>query len=156
MEMQSFSVVLPPDLVQKLETAAARRDVTPGQIIRELLVREFSRSAANKPNRADEQLVARLQRLLASDMASATSWNDIQSRLAGHGYQLRPAGGGLTLHDARGRRLCKSSELGFAYSRLVRKFGAPMPGHPHRMQRLLNNKVAEAAPDDPPELFEPF
>lgn len=29
------------------------------------------------------------------------------------------------------RRICKASELGFSYSRLMRRFGAPFPGNSH-------------------------
>jgi len=48
------------------------------------------------------------------------------------GYVLRAAGGGLALHDWPGdRRLCKASELGFSYSRLMRRFSSPFPEHPH-------------------------
>ena len=71
------------------------------------------------------------------------------------GFELRPAGGELTLHDAEGTRLCKSSELGFAYARLVKRFAAPMPGHLHKMAHLLIKKAAERVPSDP--IFcEPF
>ena len=134
---------------------AAERDVTPGQVVRDLLKREISRRAAKRSERANEPLVARLQRLLAVPMAEATSWHDLHARLRQRGYELRPAGGGLTLHDAEGTRLCKSSELGFAYSRLVKRFMAPMPGHPHRMAHLLR---VTAAGEDPGDLvlIEPF
>lgn len=155
-ELRTITLQLAPETHAALMNLAAAHDVSPGQAMRELLQRELSQRPAKRPNRAGEQLVARLQRLLAPTMASATCWADLQARLVRQGYQLRPAGGGLTLHDAGGARLCKSSELGFAYSRLVRTFGAPMPGHPHRMQHLLTKKAAEIAPDDPLELFEPF
>ena len=49
-----------------------------------------------------------------------------------HDELLRAAGGGLALHDRSGdRRMCKASELGFSYSRLMRRFGAPFPSHSH-------------------------
>jgi len=159
MDMLDLSIKLPADLVADLRALALERDESVGHVVRDIL-RKTTRAGppAKTPNRADERLVARLQRLLAPDMASATSWDDIQARLARHGFTLRPAGGGLTVHArASGERLCKSSELGFAYSRLVRKFQAPMPGHPHRMPHLLTKEVAEARnPDDHLDLFEPF
>lgn len=146
---------LPAEAIDGLKSLAAERDVTPGQVIRDLLQRELKRGAAKRSDRADEPLVARLQRLLAVQMAAATSWSDLRTRLETLGYELRPAGGGLTLHDSDGTRLCKSSELGFAYSRFVRRFGAPMPGHPHKMAHLLRKKAAGKIPDDP-ILVEPF
>ena len=135
----SLTLKLPLHLLRDLADLARERDVTEGQILRDLLVKEIKREKnAKTPKRADEQLVARFQRLLAEDIASATGWRDLQYRLADKGFELRPAGGGLTLHRLHdGRRLCKASELGFAYSRLVRRFGAPMPGHPHRMAHLF-------------------
>jgi len=130
---------------------AQARDITLGQLVRDALAQEIAQAQrkAKTPNRADEQLVARLQRLLAPAMAEARSWPELARVLARLGYELRPAGGGLTLHLARtGARLCKSSELGFAYSRLVRRFQAPMPGHPHQMRHLLADRPAEPAQED--------
>ena len=146
---------LPPEAIEGLRTLAIERDVTPGQVIRDLLQREIRRGAAKRVNRADEPLIARLQRLLAVPMAEATSWSDLHGRLQAQGYALRPAGGGLTLHNAPGVRLCKSSELGFAHSRLVKRFAAPMPGHPHKMAHLLTKKAAKQTPGDL-VLIEPF
>lgn len=154
--LRDFTLRLPAQTIEELTARAEADDVTPGHLVRTLLHREFARAPAKRPNRADERLVARLQRLLAPTMASAASWSDMEWRLAQRGYALHPAGGGLALHDAQGNRLCKSSELGFAYSRLVRRFGAPMPGHPHRMQHLLTKKAAGADPDDLTDLIEPF
>lgn len=133
---------LPPEAIDGLNARAADRDVTPGQVLRDLLRREFGRGTAKRSHRADEPLVARLQRLLAVPMAEATTWDDLHRRLGALGFSVRPAGGGLTLHGADGTRLCKSSELGFAYARFVKRFGAPMPGHPHRMAHLLGTRPA--------------
>jgi hypothetical protein len=155
MELQDVTFAMPPRMVEALERLGRDTDQTPGQVIRDLVARELGRrDRAKTPNRADEPLVARLQRLLAADMASATGWADLAARLALKGYEVRPAGGGLTLHDrATGARLCKSSELGFAYSRLVRKFRRPMPGHPHRMQHILNDIAAGVSPDGDDDLI---
>lgn len=121
-----------------LRSQAKRRDESVGQVLRGLINKDMKRLAAAKtPNRADEQLVARLQRLLVPAMASALGWNDLERRLAALSYKIKPAGGGLTVHDlATGARLCKSSELGFPYARSVRKFGCPMPRHPHKMGHI--------------------
>ncbi len=152
--MVALTLKLPRHMAEALHDAGKEKDVTPGQVLRDLLAKELRRHAnAKTPNRADERLVARLQRLLASDMAAASGWRDLQARLARHGYELRPAGGGLTLHRlSDGARLCKGSEIGFAYSRLVRRFGCAMPGHPHRMSHITCKRDAAAAFD----LIEPF
>lgn len=155
MDPHDVAIQLPPEMLAGLKSLAAERNVTPGQLVRNLLEREIARGAAKRPKRADEQRVARLQRLLAPTMAAATTWGDLRARLQGHGFALRPASGGLTLHDSQGARLCKSSELGFAYSRLVKRFAAPMSGHPHKMAHLLTQQAAEEDPDDL-VLIEPF
>ena len=65
-------------------------------------------------------------------MALAEDWPDLALCLAEEGYELRPAGGGLTLHRRPcGTRLCKASELGFPYRALVKRFRRGMPGHPY-------------------------
>lgn len=119
-------------------------------LLRDLIRKELKRAAnAKTRNCADERLVARLQRLLAPTMADATGWSDVQDRLARLGFTLRPSGGGLTVHRLPGgERLCKSSEIGFAYARLARRFGAPMPGHPHRLRHVLGSSGPEDMPDD--------
>ena len=139
MTMRQIILRIQPEADDYLERRAAEMDTTVGQVVRELLRAEMKRAAnAKTPNRADEHLVARLQRLLVPTMADAVSWQDLHNRLAALGYCTKPAGGGLTIHDLEtGIRLCKSSELGFAYARFVRRFRAPMPGHPHKMAHIL-------------------
>lgn len=84
---------------------------------------------------------------LAADLADADSWADLARRLAAKGYALREAGGGLALYShPEGRRLCKASELGFSYGRLVRRFRTPLPGHSHTW--LAERFLADAAADE--------
>ncbi|GIT92615.1 hypothetical protein JANAI62_31480 [Jannaschia pagri] len=130
---RDVTIRMPTEMVDALRHLAARHDVTPGQIIRQAVARELQRAArpAETPNRADEQLVASLQALLAGDVARATSWADLDQRLSAKGFRFQPAGGGVSLYDLDGTKLCKGSELGASYRSLVRRFGAPMPGHPH-------------------------
>ena len=155
MTLEPVTLSMPPEMIRGLERIAQARDLTPGQIVRALVEKELKRNTGAKtPNRADEPLVARLQRLLAADMASSHGWADLAGRLSLKGYEVRPAGGGLTIHDrVTGARLCKSSELGFAYARFVRKFRCPMPGHPHRMQHILNDIAAGVSPDGDDDLI---
>ena len=155
MEPDRISVRLPDHLRRGVEAIARERDVSVGQIVRDLLAREVTRRrAARPPVRADERLVAPLRARLAGDLAGARDWDDLQARLRRKGFTLREAGGGLALHEwPDDRRLCKASELGFSYSRLMRRFGAPFPGHRHRS---LEDRVLgpDGADDDP--LIEPF
>ena len=132
MNDETVTLKLSRRLLNDAGSVAAARDVTIGHLVRELLKKEVDRRLnAKTPNRADETLVAALQALLAKDMAEAKGWLDLSLRLARHGYELRPAGGGLTLHKIScGTRVCKASELGFAYRTLVKRFRSAMPGHP--------------------------
>lgn len=133
MEHERVTIRLGTPLAAETRRLAAELDISPGQLIRDLLAKEVTRRRqARPPVRADERLVAPLRARLAADLAEAFSWSELARRLAGKGYELRPAGGGLALHDrTSGQRLCKASELGFSYSRLMRRLKAPFPGHSH-------------------------
>ena len=72
----------------------------------------------------------------------------LEENLESLGFEFRPAGGGLALHRIEdGERLCKASELGFSYSRLIERFGEGLPGHAHTWiaERVL--KDTEEAED---------
>ena len=133
MTLETVTLKLPRQLLSEAGSVAAAQDVTIGHLVRHLLAKEVERRLNPKTsNRADEGLLAALQALLAKDMAEATGWDDLAERLARHGYELRPAGGGIVLHKKScGTRVCKGSELGFAYRTLVQRFQTGMPGHPH-------------------------
>jgi len=131
--METVTVKLPPEMIAALRGIARQEDTAPGHVIRDAIKRDlFRRSRAKTSERTDEQLVAPLRALLADDFNHASGWADLQERLYRKGFQLREAGGGLALHDRLGARLCKGSELGYSYSRLMHRFGAPFPGHSHR------------------------
>lgn len=102
-------------------------------IMQEAIRRDlFRRTRAKKAVRPDERLIAPLRALLADDFAFAQDWSDLQSRLRVKGYTLREAGAGLALvHLSGNRRIAKASDLGYSYSRLMRRFRAPFPGHSH-------------------------
>ena len=132
--MEHAQLKLSNEMLSALRAWAQKEDVTVGQIIRDAIARDLRRrEKAKTPNRADERLVAPLRALLADDLAYAENWADLSRRLASKGFELREAGGGLALHRlSDGSRLCKASELGYAYRTLMRRFMAPFPGHRHR------------------------
>ena len=132
-DLDRVELGLPREMRAALVALARQQDVTPGQIVRRLIDRELRRhQTARPPVRADEGLVAPLRARLAGDLAEAPDWDDLRRRLRAKGYDLREAGGGLALHRwPDGARLCTASELGFSYSRLMRRIGAPFPGHAH-------------------------
>ena len=140
MDLESVTLKLPRDLLSGAQRVATARDVTIGHMVRQLLKREVDRQlSAKKSEATDERLLAALQALLARDMAQATGWDDLASRLRPHGYDLRPASGGVVLYKTScGTRVCKGSEIGFSYSTLVKRFGCHMPNHSHdRSRRAL-------------------
>lgn len=144
-----------------LLAARARHEARPiAQVAARIVERELRRRQDPKTtDRSDERLVARLQRLLAPTIADATGRQEMVRDLAALGDEMRPAGGGITLHlRETGERLCKASELGFGYARLVRRFGAPMPGHPHRMTHLPGPapRGIPRRPDDRFDVIERF
>ena len=151
-----IEILLNDDLYRAANALAARRDISVGQLVRDLLAREITRARnAKPPVRADERLLAPLRARLADDLAHARDWPDLERRLTAKGYALRAAGGGLALHDLPGgRRLCKASELGFSYARLMRRFGAPFPGHSHTW--LAERLLSPAPRDEDCEVIEPF
>ena len=103
-------------------------DVIQGAVTRDL----YRRTRAKKAVRPDERLLAPLRALLADDFAYAAGWEDLQKRLRHKGFELREAGAGLALFCAStGARRAKASDLGYSYSRLMRRFHAPFPGHSH-------------------------
>ncbi|QFS81332.1 hypothetical protein FIU97_00610 [Roseivivax sp. THAF40] len=137
-----MDLFLPPDLRRATLQAAKAADMSPGDLIRSALAADLKRRAypAKTPNRADEQLLGPLRVLLAQDFAAAQDWGDLIARLRAKGYALHEAGGGLALHShPEGLRLCKASELGHSYGALLRRYGAPFPGHSHHhlVTRLL-------------------
>jgi hypothetical protein len=138
MELESVTLKLPRDLLSGAQRVATARDVTIGHMVRQLLKREVERQLASGTRKeTDVRLLVALQALLARDMAEARDWVDLAERLRPHGYELRPAGGGVVLYKSScGTRVCKGSEIGFGYRDLVKRFGAPMPGHPHSMTHL--------------------
>jgi len=155
MELDTVTIKLGAPLRQAALRIAESRDISVGQLMRDLLAKEISRDLnAKPPVRVDERLVAPLRARLASDLAHAQNWDDLQTRLRQKGYILRIAGGGLALHDwPDDRRICKASELGFSYSRLMRRFSAPFPNHPHRW---LTERMLPPVQDDTGDVFEPF
>ncbi len=121
------------ELLSSAVAVALEQDVTLGHYVRELIRRDLSRRAKARPSvYADETLVAPLRARLAGDLAFSNSWEELQARLNAQGFALREAGGGLALHAwPGGARICKASELGFSYGKLMCRFDAPLPGHAH-------------------------
>ena len=144
-----------------LSQIAGEEDISLGQVIRDAVKRDlFRRERAKRAVRPDEQLVAPLRSLLADDFAYADTWEDLLRRLRRKGFNLAEAGGGIILIDLNGTRLCKGSDLGYSYGRLLRRLGRPFPLRslpgPKRFKggraKLVNEICSEsAAPSTRPD-----
>jgi hypothetical protein len=130
MNKRAVTVQLPSDLILAVHDLATEQEATVAKIIEDLLVAHLAqrKQSAQKRDEPDERLVFALQKLLFRDMAEATGWADLDARLGQHGYYLKVAWGGLSLHtETSGQRLCNTTDLGFSYSTFLRRFG---PGKP--------------------------
>lgn len=137
-----MSIKFPPQMRARLEALAQSEDVSVGQLVRMAVERDFRRrDALFTPPRADQRLLEAVRAEAQEAFEIARGWSDLRERLVDHGYILREAGGGLALHDAiTGRFLCRTSELGFGYPALMRRFSAPFPGH---SQTWLLDRIRE-------------
>jgi len=127
--MGTMTMKLPLPTHSALAALAEEQKVSVGQIIRVAIDREIRRRTKSKlPEKADARLFEHLQARLGEDFQSSENWQTLQKRLSGKGYRLRESGGGLDLTDrATGNHLCKTSDLGYEYSKLLRKFRSPFP-----------------------------
>lgn len=131
--METVKFKLPKDMIARLEGLAREEDVTIGQLLRLAVERDMRRRESFQPHpRIDQRLLAPIKAETESDFVEARGWSDLKERLAGKGYSLREAGGGLAVHDlVSGRFICRTSEIGFGYPTLIRQLGGPFPGHSH-------------------------
>lgn len=133
MKKSVVSVHLPSDLMIAVHDLATEKEDTISQVLEDLVAEHLARKkgAKRRPPPANEKLVFALQKLLFRDMAEATSWEDLDRRLRKHGYFLRIAWGGLSLHtETSGQKLCQIHHLGFSYGTFVRRFGPGKPKDP--------------------------
>lgn len=129
MMTQDLTLALPAHLVAELQRLARDRGDGVDRFVRAMLDREVMhlRSAQAAHQRRTARL-ARLQHLLTPVIATARDWGDLQARLALIGFELRPEGAAIALHDrATGEWLCRGADLGIAYPLLMRRFGGPLP-----------------------------
>lgn len=131
--MDSVQFKLPHEMVIRLEQIAGEEDISLGQVIRLAVERDFRRrDDFARHTRLPQRLIAPIRERVQGDFLAAEGWSDLKARLVAQGYALREAGGGLALHESvSGRFLCRTSELGFGYPALLRRFASPFPGHSH-------------------------
>ena len=120
------SFEIPSELFLSVHDLAAEKQGTISTVFEDLLVsylQRFKTNSIDKP-KYDDRLVMALQKLLFRDLAEADSWDDLNRRLASHGYFLKICLGGMALHtETSGQKLCNLHDLGFSYGQFVRRFG---------------------------------
>ena len=140
--MEDITLKLPPEMIAALARVAAHDDISVGQLIRSSIEKDFyRREKAKTAFKPDERLVAPLRALLADDFAYANGWADLSARLHRKGYKVDEAGGGIAVFRLDGTKVCKGSDLGCSYSKLMKRFNAPFPNHAHGR---LQNRVLSA------------
>ncbi|MEJ6390008.1 hypothetical protein [Gymnodinialimonas ulvae] len=154
-------ISLPPEATATLRRRAQAHGMSPATFAHLLLVQALRDpgAAAPAPDRAEarpaQPLLGPLRALLAVDLASAGSWDDLQERLAHHGYTFRERGGDLALYClTTAARLCQASDLGWSHGELMRRFGVVFPGPAQDglAHRALQNTTPGAHPSLFPEL----
>ncbi|MEW9919967.1 hypothetical protein AB2B41_10145 [Marimonas sp. MJW-29] len=108
----------------------------------------LARAASDvKPLTSTEK--GRIQRALEPVFKTATDWDSLIARLARRKYELRPMGTELAIYAlSQGRHVCNTATVGYRYLALVKRFGGPMPGHPHGAD------WAKPVPQEPFEVIE--
>ena len=136
MDKRDVTLQLTPELFLAMHDLATEQEDTVSQIVERLVAEHLSRrkGAKRPPKPTMDRLIFALQKLLFRDMAEASSWEDLNSRLRRHGYYLRIAWGGLSLHtETSGQKLCNTHDLGFSYGTFIRRFGPGKPKDPREI-----------------------
>lgn len=132
--MEWIHIKFDDDLGMRLRDAAEQNGQPLGAFVRGVLSENVDRPAAPLQGsfgyKGPKQPHA-LKAYLAHEFAYASGWVDLQDMLRAKGYALAACGGGLILQTTEGARLCTASEIGQPYAQLMKRFGAPFPGHPH-------------------------
>ncbi|MEO0771649.1 MAG: hypothetical protein AAFZ04_00570 [Pseudomonadota bacterium] len=149
--MEWVDVKLKSELADAARMLAQERGVTVSQLLRDLVTREIKMTHRARPaETAQDHMVQALRDRLLPEFTQAKSWSNLTARLKSKGYCLVVAGGGLALHSRdSGRRVCKASDLGFAYRELIKQMGEAFPGHPHAWlaQRVLSKPTIPGLDD---------
>lgn len=133
MNSRTVSIQLPADLALSVHDLATEQEGTVAKIVEDLLVAHLAthKGSKRKSEVVDQRLVFALQKLLFRDMAEARDWDDLDDRLRRHGYFMKIAWGGLSLHtETSGQKLCNTADLGFSYVTFLRRFGPGKPKDP--------------------------
>lgn len=124
------TISVPDELTGALNTACERLGMTPERFIETALaagIASWRRGGwrGDGPDLEDPLLIG-LRARYGRALSLATSWADLDSRLAAQDLALARSGGGLALmRRATGERICRASDVGPGAASLERRFGPP-------------------------------
>jgi hypothetical protein len=112
--------------------------------------RQYHETSPPDPVLLNNTVQGRLQRSLESVFSSSFDWETLIARLQRRGLVLRPMGTGCAIYtDPGGQHVCSTATVGYCDSALVKKFGTPMPGHPHGADWMRSSRMHVSAPQQP-------
>lgn len=149
-----MKIQLSEAMSEKLAKRALREHTSVGAIIREALGQYLDARTVSERQSAPRRSVSEnfapeeevQQRASASALLDlddvkgrfagavnrASNWEELEERLREEGLAISPKGGGLIVRQVDTElELCKASEIGFAYSRLIKRFRTGWSDHPH-------------------------
>ena len=150
-----MKIQLSEEMSEKLAKRAYDRNVSVGAVIREALDQFFggkraepAHAAPRKEREPRKEQEPREERELddtksrfADAVEHSSNWEELVERLREKGLDIAPKGGGLVVRQSdAGTELCKASEIGFPYSRLIKRYRAGWTAHPHAWlaERILS------------------
>jgi len=145
--MEACHFKMPAEIARQMIEIARERDVSVGQILRDLIAQEIERAAQGRSPLTPEQRRFEALRVdLMPDVQASESWQALQARLRAKGYEMRLDGNVLALHSyPKGHRTCMASDLGLAHDDLARRMGEAFPGHPARASARPDGALAGAS-----------
>jgi len=95
-------------------------------------LQSHSPSISHAPARAELISWSTEKRLFAAAVDQSTTWARLRKALQKDNLDIVPRGGGIAIIRADSKDyICKASEAGFGYARLIEKFGEGLLGHSH-------------------------
>lgn len=149
------------EMANDVQEIAKERDITVGALVRTALTEFIEQGRASTKNSGAERLPSDpaprpeperewLKATVARAVQAARDWQQLQENLGIENIEIAPKGGGLTIRWADTKEdICKASDAGFGYSKLIRKFGSGFPGHSHQWlaDRIVGEEFDEVIED---------
>lgn len=157
-----IKVSLPGGLAESAQQIAEDNGVTLDAVIRAALRNLVERETGQVQAPKAKERVPRLKKKyrapqvdlekIATRMKRAvevsSTWDELQHELRKDGLEVAPKGGGISIVRADTKTdVCKASQVGYAYAKLIKEFQAGMPGHSHDW--LVKKVLGEAVDDEP-------